>query len=127
MRMMGALFLTLSAVTPASSVFVIVRGVISQAGTGAFYSLIIGALIGIAMALVYAELASAFPHSGGEYALTGRSLGPMHGFLIMGINAFNTTISVSALAVGAGFCPAAEGLAASDPASLSRVANRWPS
>ena len=101
MRTIGALFLTLSAVTPASSVFVIVPGVITQAGTGAFYSLIIGAFVGIAMAFVYAELASAFPLSGGEYALTGRALGPLSGFLIMGTNAFNTTIQVSALAVGA--------------------------
>ena len=101
MRMVGALFLTLSAITPASSVFVIVPGVISQAGTGAFYSLIIGALVGVAMAFVYAELASAFPLSGGEYALIGRALGPFSGFLIMGTNAFNTTIQVSALSVGA--------------------------
>ena len=36
MRVIGALLLTLSAITPASSVFVIVQGVIKQAGTGAF-------------------------------------------------------------------------------------------
>ena len=67
MKLMGVLFLTLSAETPASSVFVIVPDVLSQAGTGALLSLLFAALIAVCMAQVYGELSSAFPIAGGEY------------------------------------------------------------
>ena len=40
MRVVGATLLTLSSITPASSVFVIVPGVFQQAGTGAFVSMV---------------------------------------------------------------------------------------
>jgi amino acid transporter len=101
MRVMGVLLLTLSSVTPASSVFVIVPGVIAQAGTGAFLSLLAGAAVGVAMAFVYAELSSAFPLTGGEYAILGRTLMPLTGFMILGLNGFGGMLSVAALAVGA--------------------------
>ncbi len=52
MKVTGVLLLTLSAVTPASSVFVVIPGVIGQAGTGAFISLAAAALVALAMALV---------------------------------------------------------------------------
>jgi polyferredoxin len=50
MRVIGALLLTLSAITPASSVFVIVPGVIRQAGTGAFLSMLAAALLAVPIA-----------------------------------------------------------------------------
>ena len=42
----GALFLTLSAETPASSVFVILPGVVQTAGTGALISMAAAGLVG---------------------------------------------------------------------------------
>ena len=84
MKLLGALFLTLSAATPASSVFVIVPDVLSQAGTGALLSMAAAALIAVCVAQVYAELGSAFPFAGGEYAMVGRTLGPSAGFVCLG-------------------------------------------
>ena len=101
MTVTGVLLLTLSAVTPASSVFVIIPGIIAQAGTGAFISLTAAALVALAMALVYAELASAFPHAGGEYAMMGRTLGPFVGYVFMGMNVIGSTLAPAVLALGA--------------------------
>src|SRR5512143_2309045 len=77
MKLLGTLLITVSAITPASSVFIIAPGVIGQAGSGAFISFVAAAVVGIFMALVYAELSSAFPLSGGEYAIIGRAVGPL--------------------------------------------------
>jgi amino acid transporter len=101
MRVTGVLFLALSAVTPASSVFVIIPGIVSQAGTGAVIALAAAALVALAMALVYSELASAFPHAGGEYALLGRTLGPFVGFVYMGVNLVGSTLAPAVLSLGA--------------------------
>ncbi len=101
MRVIGALLLALSVVSPASSVYVIVPGIIQQAGTGGLMAMLVGAVIGMAMALIYAELASAFPFAGAEYSMLGRSVGPWAGFIMLGINGVNTTMGMSAFAVGA--------------------------
>ena len=101
MRVAGVLFLTLSAVTPASSVFVIIPGIIQQAGTGAFIAMAAAALVALAMAFVYAELASAYPLAGGEYAMMGHALGPFVGFVFMGMNVVGSTLPPAILALGA--------------------------
>jgi len=101
MRTTGVLFLTLSAVTPASSVFVIVPGIIQQAGTGAFIAMAAAAVVALAMAFVYAELASAYPLAGGEYAMMGRALGPFVGFVFMGMFVIGSTLPPAILALGA--------------------------
>jgi amino acid transporter len=120
MRVMGALLLTLSVVTPASSVYVIIPGIITQAGTGALISLAASACVGLAMAFVYAELASAFPIAGAEYSMVGRAIGPWSGFVMLGVNAVNMPMGMAALAVGAstyleslapGLSPQATGIA----------------
>ena len=100
MRVMGVLLLTLSGVTPASSVFIGVPEVISEAGTGALISMIIGALLAAPIACVYAELSSAFPIAGGEYALVGRTLGPAPGFAILGLTVAVNMLSPAVLALG---------------------------
>src|ERR1700744_6780329 len=86
MGVMGALFLTLSAETPASSVFVILPGVIQAAGTGALISMAAAGLVALCMALTYAELGSTFPSAGGEYAIVGTVLGPPAGVAVLGVN-----------------------------------------
>jgi amino acid transporter len=100
MGLFGVLFLALSAETPASSVFVIVPDVLSQAGTGALLSMAAAALIAVCMAGIYGELGSAFPLAGGEYAIVGRTLGPLPGFVVMGLNLVNSLLGVAVLSLG---------------------------
>jgi amino acid transporter len=102
MRVVGTLLLTLSSVTPASSVFVIVPGVIQQAGTGALLSMLAAALLSFPIALVYSELASAFPIAGGEYSMLGRTLGPAWGFAMLGLILIGNMLTPAVLALGAG-------------------------
>ncbi|HEY2445020.1 MAG TPA: APC family permease [Rhizomicrobium sp.] len=102
MRVIGTLLLTLSSVTPASSVFVIVPGVIQQAGTGAFFSMFAAALLCFPVALVYAELSSAFPIAGGEYCMLGRTLGAGWGFAMVGLILIGNMLTPAVLALGAG-------------------------
>ncbi|HEY3778286.1 MAG TPA: APC family permease [Rhizomicrobium sp.] len=102
MRIVGTLLLTLSSVTPASSVFVIVPGVLQQSGTGAFLSMLAAALLSFPIGFVYAELASAFPISGGEYCMLGRTLGPGWGFAMVGLILIGNMLTPAVLALGAG-------------------------
>jgi amino acid transporter len=66
---LGNVAITVSAVTPASSVFIIIPFIILTAGTGAFLALLFAAIIGIFMAFCWGELSAAFPIAGGDYAL----------------------------------------------------------
>ncbi len=100
MGLLGVLFLALSSETPASSVFVIVPDVLSQAGTGALISMGLAALIAVCMAGVYGELSSAFPYAGGEYAMVGRTLGPLSGFVVLGLNLVNSLLGIAVLSLG---------------------------
>ncbi len=102
MKMFGALLITLSSVTPASSIFIIVPGVVEQAGTGALVSFAAAAVISLFIAYVYAELASAFPLTGGEYAIVGRTLGPLAGFIILGVNLIVLLLTITVVALGLG-------------------------
>lgn len=89
---MGVLFLTLSVATPASSVFVIVPGMLQVAGTGAVWAMILAAIVCVATAFIYAELSSAWPVAGGEYVAVARTLGPLAGFVMLGVNVFNNLL-----------------------------------
>lgn len=86
---MGVLFLTLSVATPASSVFVIIPGMLQVAGTGTIWALILAGIVCVATAFVYAELSSAWPVAGGEYVAVAKTLGPLAGFVMLGVNVFN--------------------------------------
>lgn len=101
MRVLGALLLTLSGVTPASSVFISVPDLIQQAGTGAFLSMFIAALLSVPIAFIYAELSSAFPIAGGEYCMLARTLGPASGFAMLGLTVIGNMLSPALLALGA--------------------------
>jgi amino acid transporter len=85
MNVFGTLLITLSTSTPASSVFTVVPGLLLASGTGAFLSMALAALVGLFMAFVYAELSSAYPLAGGEYAIVGRVVGAFPGFIVMGV------------------------------------------
>ena len=88
----GILFLTLSVATPASSVFVIVPGMLQIAGTGALWALLLAGVVCVATAFIYAELSSAWPVAGGEYVMVKRTLGPCAGFAMLGVNVFNNLL-----------------------------------
>ncbi|AXB41727.1 APC family permease [Amycolatopsis albispora] len=102
LRTLGTLLITLSAISPASSVFVIAPGVLTGAGSGAFYSFVAAAVVGVFMAFVYAELASAFPLAGGEYAITARTLGRLPGFVVLGIMIVTQVLILAVIALGVG-------------------------
>jgi amino acid transporter len=100
MRTLGVLLLTLSGVTPASSVFIGVPDIFAHAGSGAFLSLGAAALLVVPIAYVYAELSSAFPVAGGEYVMTGRTLGPIAGYAMLGLTVFVNMLAPAVLALG---------------------------
>ena len=96
----GVLFLTLSVTTPASSLFVIVPGMLQVAGTGAVWATLIAAIVCVATAYIYAELSSAWPVAGGEYVMVAQTLGPLAGFVMLGINVFNNLIFLPVAGLG---------------------------
>ena len=102
MKLFGALLITLSSVTPASSIFIVVPGVVEQAGSGALIAFAGAAFVSLLTAYVYAELSSAFPLTGGEYAIVGRTLGPLAGFVILGVNLVVLLLNISVVALGLG-------------------------
>jgi amino acid transporter len=102
MKLIGCLLITLSSVTPASSIFIVVPGVVEQAGSGALLSFAAAGFVSLLTAYVYAELASAFPLTGGEYAIVARTLGPMAGFIILGVNLVVLLLNISVVALGLG-------------------------
>ncbi|MCZ4501099.1 MAG: hypothetical protein JWQ74_3656, partial [Marmoricola sp.] len=102
MQLIGCLLITVSCVTPASSVFIVIPGVVHLAGSGALVSAAIGGFISLLVAFVYAELGSAYPLTGGEYAMVGRVMGPSSGFIILGLNLVVLLLGVSVIALGLG-------------------------
>ena len=101
MRVVGVTLLTLSSITPASSVFVIVPGVFQQAGTGAFVSMVATAIVSLFVAYVYAELSSAFPIAGGEYCMVGKTVGTAAGFATLLLTAVGNMLAPAVFALGA--------------------------
>ncbi|MFI6901364.1 APC family permease [Nonomuraea sp. NPDC050394] len=102
LRAFGTLLIVLSAITPASSVFIIGPGVVRQAGTGAFWSYVLAAVVGVFMAFVYAELSSAYPLTGGEYTIIGRTLGRLPGFLALVLVLVTQLLILAVIALGVG-------------------------
>jgi amino acid transporter len=70
---LGNIFITLSGVTPAASVFIIAPVALAEGGSGTFAAFIFAAVVGVLMALCWAELSAAFPIAGGDYALVWHS------------------------------------------------------
>jgi amino acid transporter len=97
---LGALFLTVSGLSPSIGVFVAAPDVIHAAGTAAFLCFAAAGVLGLAIAGVYAELASAYPETGGEYTIVGRILGPSAGFAMLGLNLFTFSIGPAITALG---------------------------
>jgi amino acid transporter len=101
MGALGALFITLSGLSPSIGVFVVASDVIRAAGTAAFLCFAAAGVLGLTIAGVYAELASAYPETGGEYTIVGRILGPSAGFAMLGLNLFTFSINPAIISLGA--------------------------
>ena len=78
--MLDVVAITVSAVTPASSVFVIAPFAIQQAGSGAFLAFVLAAALALMFAWCYAELGRAHSSAGGEYVYAKRVFGGMAGY-----------------------------------------------
>ncbi|HEY1751712.1 MAG TPA: APC family permease [Caulobacteraceae bacterium] len=100
MRRVGNLLITISAITPAASVFIMGQQVTQQAGTGAIVCFLAAGLVALMTAFVYAELSSAFPLTGAEYSMMGRTMGPSWGFMALGLNLFGGPVSQAVTALG---------------------------
>jgi amino acid transporter len=100
MRHVGNLLITISAITPAASVFIMGQQVTQQAGTGAILCFLAAGLLALMTAFVYAELSSAFPLTGAEYSMMGRTMGPSWGFMALGLNLFGGPVSQAVTALG---------------------------
>jgi amino acid transporter len=69
LQVVGNVMITLSSITPASSVFIIIPAILLAVGTGSFLALVFAAAVGVAMAFCWGELCAAFPIAGGDYAV----------------------------------------------------------
>lgn len=98
----GNILITLSAVTPASSVFIIIPSVLAAVGGASFLAFLASAFVGIFMAFCYAELASAFPIAGGEYSFAARVLGKATGFALFLMNTLSIILIIGVIALGTG-------------------------
>jgi amino acid transporter len=76
----AVLLLTLSCLSPVYSIYGTGSDVLVHAGTGAALLFLLALGAAAVWALVYAELASAYPYAGGDYVGVGTVLGPWAGF-----------------------------------------------
>ena len=97
----GALLITLSGLSPSIGVFVVGSEVMHQAGGATWVCFLAAAVLGVAIANVYAELASACPETGGEYTIVAQHLGPACGFAMLGLNLLTFSIAPAMTALGA--------------------------
>lgn len=77
----GGVLLTLSCITPGSSLFILVPELVQTQGTGVVLTLVLAAVISVGVALCYGELGTRFPIAGGEYSIVSRVLGRGAGWL----------------------------------------------
>jgi amino acid transporter len=100
MSSLGGLLITLSCLSPSIGVFVVGSQILHQVGSGALMCLLAALLLSVAVGAVYAELGSAFPHTGGEYAMAGRVLGTEAGFAMLATNLVGYAIALSLSGLG---------------------------
>ncbi len=96
----GGTLLTLSCVTPASSLFVLVPTLFNTLGTATAMTIAIGAVICVAVAFCYSELGTLIPSAGGEYAMVGTLAGRFAGWLVFIQSLIVVMIVPAVIAVG---------------------------
>nr|WP_229852911.1 APC family permease [Streptomyces albospinus] len=96
----GGTLLTLSCLTPASSLFVIVPGSFATLGTGTALTIAIAGLLCVGVAFTYSELGTLVPSSGGEYAMVGTLMGRLAGWLVFVLSLIVVMIVPPIIALG---------------------------
>ncbi|NUT09954.1 MAG: APC family permease [Nonomuraea sp.] len=96
----GAVMLTLSCITPASSLFIIVPEVLAGQGSGAVVALLAGLVVSAGIGCCYAELGTLTPSSGGEYAMVNRLLGRFAGWITFGLSVALLVVIPPIIALG---------------------------
>ncbi|MEV0091112.1 APC family permease [Streptomyces sp. NPDC050738] len=96
----GGTLLTLSCLTPASTLFVIVPPFFADLGTGTALTIAIAAVLCVAVAFCYSELGTLVPSAGGEYAMVGTLLGRMAGWLVFVLSLVVVMIVPPIIALG---------------------------
>ncbi|MFD0261510.1 APC family permease [Kitasatospora indigofera] len=96
----GGTLLTLSCVTPASTLFVIVPDLFSSIGSATALAIAIGSVLCIAVAFCYSELGTLIPSAGGEYAMVGTLAGRLAGWLVFVLSLIVVMIVPSVIALG---------------------------
>jgi len=96
------ILITLSAVTPASSVFIIVPAVLLAVGGASVMAMALGGLVALFVGMCYAELSARYPISGGEYTWAARILGKPIGFAVMLLTLVTGVLIIAVVALGTG-------------------------
>ncbi|MER7203969.1 APC family permease [Streptomyces sp. NBC_01003] len=96
----GGTLLTLSCVTPASTLFVVVPDLFSSLGTATALTIGIGSLLCIAVAFCYSELGTLIPSAGGEYAMVSTLAGRLAGWLVFVLSLLVVMIVPPVIAMG---------------------------
>ncbi len=96
----GGTLLTLSCLTPASSLFVVVPPLLGETGTGTALTIALAALLCIGVALCYAELGTLVPSAGGEYAMVGIVAGRFAGWMMFVLSFIIVLIIPPIIALG---------------------------
>ena len=96
----AAILLTISAITPASSLFIIVPELLATQGSGVVIALVVGLVISVAVGACYAELGTRTPSSGGEYPMVTHTLGRTFGWLTFAMTAALLVLIPPVIALG---------------------------
>ncbi|MDO0927634.1 APC family permease [Streptomyces sp. TG1A-8] len=96
----GGTLLTLSCVTPASTLFVVVPDLFGSLGTATALTIAIGSLLCIAVAFCYSELGTLIPSAGGEYAMVSTMAGRLAGWLVFVLSLLVVMIVPPVIALG---------------------------
>jgi amino acid transporter len=96
----GGTLLTLSCVTPASTLFVVVPDLFGSLGTATALTIAIGSLLCIAVAFCYSELGTLIPSAGGEYAMVSTLAGRLAGWLVFVLSLLVVMIIPPVIAMG---------------------------
>ncbi|MET9499040.1 APC family permease [Streptomyces sp. NPDC006552] len=96
----GGTLLTLSCVTPASTLFVVVPDLFGSLGTATALTIAIGSLLCIGVAFCYSELGTLIPSAGGEYAMVSTLAGRLTGWLVFVLSLLVVVIVPPVIAMG---------------------------
>lgn len=96
----AAILMTISCITPASSLFIIVPELLATQGSGVVIALLVGLGVSVAVGACYAELGTRTPSSGGEYAMVTHTLGRSLGWLTFALTAALLVVIPPVIALG---------------------------